>query len=1052
MVNSLEVLADKDIKKALILAEAAALLHDMGKCDEKQLEQQAEPSISHNYSYKQSHLEDIATYSFSLLGESVTLAELIRYGMPRNIDRERGKKWLVRVLGYCHSAAHMEKEETYYLLKQTRKAAHSSNPFGYESEPLIKLEERLTSLPFDTIIEQHANFKQKVKEAFSYAVADTRRPINDVTLWNWGSITAALFKAALAGVLLENQDEQNSDKVSKKEPEQIQWDLLSIRFNGLDFFTRANRIPDLLAYKELVESGLDNVRLLLEEKYPLGTEIYRDENGSVFIVPDVENLLAWEDKQGKKLEDLIQEAFGNALPEKKNRALLKLRGEIVPLIELDENKRWGRKKEEREPSSLPISDYLNKKLFLNSDPSIVASWWDGGNKEDICSVCQVRPQGGGARDNKSHYAYKARGEKCPAKLFCQTCKALERKVCYVCEERRDDRTENWIPRLNTTVWLDEVADTQGRTALIIGKFGLEAWFDGTMLFYPQAYTDEKLRQAHVRLRELLAIENLAEIITFIKYREKPSEPYKFSVKADLPNITSDEYELWEHTFQVSEELSFQTQDIRGKEIIGDLLEKHYYILPKLIDSPADMKRAEAPVRLSRVWETTRSFWLNQKDEFGNYVGEINSRLSIQARFEQKTESDNNIYRFHTYDLKLRDMSLSVACTRDGEFLTVDNLLRTAILLDAPIEKHKGSYTVEDYKAAAEYIQSLLPEGELLDIELPTGYGSSNKALGKLRIKKVEVETTSYTPAIPILAEPQTFMALVPADKAIAVVDAIKEKYEREMGKVRNRLPLSMGVVFAGSRTPLPAILDAGRRMLRHPTASETWNVAGVDKGEWPLKVSLTLKKGERTIELVVPTIMGDQITEDVWYPYWCLKKDASSDVMRTRKFKGIDGEPWVHVTDLQVGDEVSYMPSHLDFELLDTAARRFEVSYDDGRRRGDTRSARPYCLEQLEDFKKLWTILSEGLFTSQIDTLVSLIETKRKEWTLERKQDSSVFEQMVCDIINTANWQEGKHPACNSNENSLYKAAISGQLADVADLYMHILKKKTEVDLKGEKQ
>ncbi len=284
-----------------------------------------------------------------------------------------------------------------------------------------------------------------------------------------------------------------------------------------------------------------------------------------------------------------------------------------------------------------------------------------------------------------------------------------------------------------------------------------------------------------------------------------------------------------------------------------------------------------------------------------------------------------------------------------------------------------------------------------------------------------------------------------------------------MGKVRNRLPLTVGVVFAGSRTPLPAILDAGRRMLRPstssektmpelPTGSEIWKVTDVDKSEWPLKVSLTLKKDERTIELAVPTIMGDEITEDVWYPYWCLTKDASDGMVRTRKFKGIDGKWWVHVTDLYPGDEVSFMPSRFDFELLDTAARRFEVSYKDGRRREETRSARPYCLEQLGDLQGLWDILSEGLYTSQIDTLVSLIEAKRREWRLNRGQEDSTFTQIVSDIIDNANWQEGKHPKHIGKKDILCKAAVSGQLTDVADLYMHILKEKTKVDQKGEKQ
>ena len=41
-----------------------------------------------------------------------------------------------------------------------------------------------------------------------------------------------------------------------------------------------------------------------------------------------------------------------------------------------------------------------------------------------------------------------------------------------------------------------------------------------------------------------------------------------------------------------------------------------------------------------------------------------------------------------------------------------------------------------------------------------------------------------------------------------------------MGKVRNRLPLTLGVVYGGRRTPLASLLDAGRRMLRHPARTD----------------------------------------------------------------------------------------------------------------------------------------------------------------------------------------------------------------------------------------
>jgi hypothetical protein len=366
----------------------------------------------------------------------------------------------------------------------------------------------------------------------------------------------------------------------------------------------------------------------------------------------------------------------------------------------------------------------------------------------------------------------------------------------------------------------------------------------------------------------------------------------------------------------------------------------------------------------------------------------------------------------------------------------------ARLLDAPEEYQK------DYCTAAMYVRDRLLKGGLLEVQEPTGYGSPNKLRGKLRITDVTPEATPYVPAIPILAEPRTFMALVPASKALDVAKAIKTKYETEMGKVRNRLPLTIGLVFASSRTPLAAILDAGRRMLRQPTDQESWKVEEIEPplslGSWPDEVTLTLGKNGRSVSVIVRTIMGDGKTEDVWYPYWRVERDANGHAPsgRTRQFIGPDGNQWVHVCDLQVGDEVCLMPSRFDFEFLDTAARRFEISYDKSKRRGTMKSARPCYLEQLDEIESLWCILSEGLATTQIKNLEGIIEAKRTEWA---GQNEEVFKQMVRDALTNANWRPGKRPAGDKFD-KLHQAAVNGQLADVVELFMDILKSKPKAD------
>ncbi len=641
---------------------------------------------------------------------------------------------------------------------------------------------------------------------------------------------------------------------------------------------------------------------------------------------------------------------------------LQVGGEIVPHVILGPTwpsvaVPWPNLKELNPPPILPIAQQLPEIPANRADPYSISKWWRNDSQE-ICSVCHLRPQGWEASAHPLHREYQAKGKKCPLALRCQLCKTLERKVCSICEQRREDRSQRWADEeRNTTIWLDEVADTNGRLALVVGKFGLEPWLDGGVLFYPKGLG---------------------------KAGEAPS---------------------------------FE-----------------------------QMIETGTPARLLRVWETTQKFWQATTSDFKTRIGLVNTRLHLYGEFLSDSKEDLDVLVVpHTYDLKVGSSNLSITCIASGEYLTVDNLHRAALLLGAT----KADY--EDETKAANYLQDHLQDNSW-GVEEPTGYGSPNKSRGRLHITNVTAEHVPYVPAVSLFDEPRIFMVLVPAEKALNVAQAIRDRYKEEIGKVRNRLPLTLGIVFAGSRTPLPAILDAGRRMLKPPTGYEEWTVRKVDllsvKDSRPTEVKLLLEKNAQSLPITVRTVMGDETIKDVWYPYWRFEKDSNSHPPsgRTRQYFDGKGNIWSHIHDLQVGDVVSFMPSRFDFEFLDTAARRFEISYDtSGKRRGRSHPARPYYLEQLDEFEMLWNILFEGLETTQIDNLVGLIEEKRMEWFADHNDE--VFKQTVHDALNNANWRPLKRPKSESETfEQLYRAALSGQLADVLELYIRILKRQTEVD------
>lgn len=941
-------------REAILLAEAIGWLHDYRKCSDEQLKVQAA-----NLSNQQGLGRNEITNRFSALtGTNLALIGDI-CPFPQLLHRQQGGNCnsLPDYLSRCHNTAHFDKQEPTGG-EQNYPGVQISSPFGFEQPVLNDLTNKLWALDWPTLansnfsITDRANLVEKVSELFAQVGADTRRPINEIGLWDWGVLVGALYKAAIAGVLLSGQTPPARD---------LRWRLLSIRFNGLDYITQVARLPDLLSREQLLIDALNKVRNLLEEKYPLGNEVYRDENGSLFVVPDLPNLLSFTDNNGRTLHALILQAFkrGNL----RNASQLALGGEITPIVELDNTAWWGQDPDWqiRNPPQNeipPVGKILSQAITSPPSPEDVQQFWQN-NVADICTVCGLRPQ---------------------AKID----RLSSRKVCETCERRRLGRCQSWATKqLEETVWIDEVSDTNARLALITGQFDLDDWLSGQL------------------------VESLV---------------------LNLPGSGS-----------------------------GSVLKNPSFS------------------RIRRVWETTRQFWQAVKADFKGSLTDSRQRLLLYL------DQVLNLAPFHVYELDLGATTLSVAwypIQDDGSgsyLISTDNLGYVARQLKA----EKGIFT--DPAAAAIFVEDYVKSEfatkkrslKLRSFDALVGERNQN-LLKDRRIVKTDHQDVTYSTAIPILAEPCTFMALVPADKSLEVIKAIQTKYEREMGKVRNRLPLHLGVVYFQRRNPLRAALDAGRQMLSYksPDNQQLWQVQSKTQGQLPddkkelangtnqfdETITLNLTQSDRTITWHVPNRMGDGTTEDVWYPYVFLETNGDDSRVngRLRAIKsqrpGTTNPCWlVHAADLKEGDQIYFTPSTFDFEFLDSTARRFEIYYDDedGCR---PRRTRPFYLEDLDRFEKLWAIL-KNLETSQRHQVIYAIEATRETWygmeqdTAEKQnrvEQDEVFRQFVADTLANAAWSKDQpwKSIPQDQQKQLIDAGVRGELADLADLYMEILKQR----------
>jgi hypothetical protein len=436
----------------------------------------------------------------------------------------------------------------------------------------------------------------------------------------------------------------------------------------------------------------------------------------------------------------------------------------------------------------------------------------------------------------------------------------------------------------------------------------------------------------------------------------------------------------------------------------------------------------SPARLYRIAETTRAFWQKVKDELiPNMVSQSIFRLELYP----DSNDCSDLGDYHAYDLDVDGIVLSVVWDKPNKrFLTTDNLNYFAQNLLDTLDDLVGN------------LKRKL-EGNVFKIFEPSSFLKSRHIRTKITIKKIE-PTGDYLPVISLLTEASLCFILIPADKALKLAHQVKKEYEQQMGRVRDRLPLDIGLIFCNRRTPIRAVLEAGRSMLNLSTqfnmdSGKGWEGWRLMKKECSGGfVKLQFDNG---ITWDIPVVTGDGSKKDEWYPQ--LYQGNSWKKGNQPKPKHICDLDLKASTNPRIPTKVWVRPSHFDFEYLDSTARRFEIHYDEetGRR---PRPTRPFYLEDLDRFDILWKILKKLQF-SQRHQVIYTIEATRKMWYGKEPQKSwtdSVFKQFVTDTLANAAWPKDKQWKDIAEHQQLIDAGVWGELADLANLHMEILKER----------
>ena len=1032
MIDDFKIL--DDYKNTIFLAEIGVLIHDLGKLSEEFVK-----SKGKNGSAKDKHTKILNQHPDlkAVLSSDEIKKLLIQpffiennqtcdLSLDRLISKHHDKvenspiyyyKLLAAGRGGCDGVdSGVDKGNP--ISQQVSTGTYISTAFGYEKRKiqinnLNKQRNNFCSFlkkQFENIIDiinLKGNIKNEIKKVrnkvlkstesyFLKTLGETRRAANDVTLWDHSYSVANLYKAALIGIILN----KNDSNFKLPYPKQLKWKICSININGLDFWMKSEKIGDIFARKKLLEDSFNRIKELFETEIPLGNEIYRDENCISFLVfEDFDKKLKYN---GKTIEENIYDIFN----EKKEKDHESMEGELLPQIEVSDCSR-GAVVLGDVITKIPVTNKVLKKEIENHWNRKENNKEKEKGKLEICHVCGLRAVGYPYNNAKSD-------------------KAKERDVCTICLSRRENRSKNWIKntqKKKDTIWIDEVSDPNNRVALIVGKFDLEKWLDGSYLntLFIKTLCDLYQRKG------IQGICSYDDLLDAVKQSFKSEEikiltnkiPRKDFLKA-IGGESFNKYYYDKPTEEYFKDIVVAREKEKLEEELGNYDKWDIETKARLLISFLFRKNPSYG-RIRRIWETTKNFWADQSKN-------IDKLLKERTRYEIDCgKKIPGVASTHAYYLKISGTFIPVVVS-DGE-------CKKMLIVDCE----------ENFPPSLQALINDKNHVKELDVDI---YGpKKQKEIISITIQKGMVHKHStYYPHINILKTPKVFMSLVPANKAIEIAQKIKSEYNSEFSKVKNRLPMNLSFIFMNKKMPLYIAMDCAKRYLECTNKEMDWIVKGLcDKklknGEFKKRL-LTLENDNQIFQTEIDLTLGNGEI-DYYHPYFIVKKGSDLDQRKTY-FETYKKDKLIHVTDLVKNDEIYYIPSYFDFIFLDSNIRRFDISYKNEKRPHTLFKSgpRPYFLEEIDLFKEIWEILKKRCDNTKLNNFESLLISKIKEWNLNTVQDlkNEEIKELVQSSI--ANILEIKKKDDDPIINMLYKSVISGMFFDIKELYHTILKEK----------
>lgn len=802
---------------------------------------------------------------------------------------------------------------------------------------------------------------QILRPGLSLALGETREPANDVTLWaqSWG--VASLYKSCLAAIAIGHDPCPKTD--TGWDYDKIQWRLLGIGWNGLAFLQRGRKAADILRRREIIESVVRQLRGMLEVTYPVGNLFYEDLNGAFFTFPGIDQYTAETlmKEVGPELVRAVRDISDNELwpfftLSRPRRTLTIIAREIrvrdqlaaapciAALLSI----------ESEQPGAPPRIERL-----LDAGPSLRVP---RGKEEDVCPVCRFRS------------------------------KPTAQDACKVCRDRRAGRQHKWLDRPeDETIWVDEIADTGNRIALLTLRFDLSCWLSGewfTTLFtqtFGEWFNGQRMQrlrqnqQQWQRVGRLLSPGSLgpdAATATAVLQHCVTDPSGDPGFKASLLRTFFEDIDVPQQQYQTHLDNLRSRIDEAGPEPVTAVR------LASLV-----FTQNPSPGRLARTWEAAQDFITDLITELRDKVF-----FSRPERLRFHTTADvSGVEERRTYRIAIPELEggpVVVFARSRQEFWTIDCLEKFRW------PKDRKLIGVEAVRRALETngVQSWRDED------------TGEPIAGHIRVR-VEPVTQRYLPFAILADSPVFTQVLLPASRIPDVLQAVLRLEDEHFGAVRGKLAIHAGVLVAKRKFPLYALLEAGQQILNHPA-------------------------------------LGEGSQRDAWFP-----ADRHSDFYRYYPSEKPENDRHRITKLAPLTDGRQYWLTHgyFDFDFLGGTIDRHRLQYRAASPPVRPTVAygwlqpRPIPLPRLRQMFAIWALLSK-IGPTQRYEIEAALSSKLEQWRAVADESRVVFGKFAGAVLRDAFGGKSWNAMRDQDRQLLQSSAIDGLLLDTIQLFEHIVK------------